>query len=198
MAGLSIPNAAALCEVAAALYLKTPSAELLSDLNELFEGTENLGADPLSALVDEYHELFFNPAAERFHAPFESFQRDGRYWGEQAVAVDKLYRQSGFDPALLQSESHWQSQRMPDQIGFELAFFAALLRNAESQAEARDDLLATAWGFHQAHIAPWFNAYGVGLIAKGRTTLYRLLGRLTIEVSELQSGPAVARSLAEL
>ena len=198
MAGLNIPNAAALCELAAALYLKPPSAELVSDLNELFAGTENLGGDPLSVLVDEYHELFFNPAAERFHAPFESFQRGGRYWGEQAVAVGKLYRQSGFDPALLQSESYWQSQRMPDQIGFELAFFAALLRNAEGQVEARDDLLATAWGFHQAHMASWFNAYGGGLIAKARTALYRLLGRLTIEVSELQFGLAVERSFAEL
>ena len=198
MAGLNIPNAAALCELAAALFLKAPSAELVSDLDELFAGMENLSADPLPTLLEEYHELFFNPAAERFHSPFESFQRAGRYWGEQAVAVGKLYRQSGFDPALLQSESHWQSQRMLDQIGFELAFFAALLRNAECQAEARDDLLATAWAFHQVHMAPWFNAYGAGLIAKAQTALYRLLGQLTIDVSELQAEQVVENSLAEL
>jgi TorA maturation chaperone TorD len=174
---------ATIAELTAALYLKAPSEELLAELKEFFPAGKGPGTEPLELLRREYFELFFNPATEHFLCPFESFARERRYWGECAVEVGEFYRQSGFDPGTLLSDVHWKNQRMPDHLGFELAFFSALLRSAEAQPDEAKALLATAQYFHAAHIRSWAGDFGDRLESRARTSLYRLLGGLTREVA---------------
>lgn len=176
---------AALAELTAALYLKPPSEGLLGELRRFFPDVQLIGAEPPDQLLREYHDLFFNPAAECFLCPFESFARERRYWGTCAVEVGLLYRQSGFDPETLLGDAHWKNQRMPDHLGFELAFFSALLSSAESAPEEAEALVTTARRFHETHIRSWAGEFGAQLESRAQTSLYRLLGILTAEVADL-------------
>lgn len=178
-------EAAALSELAAALYLKAPSGEILAEMQELFPDLQEFGAEPLDLLLQEYHELFFNPASPRFLSPFESFARHQRYWSECAIDVGEIYQEAGFDPKTLLSEVHWKDQRMPDHIGFELSFFSALLKSAEAQPMAAKALLETAQNFHTEHIRSWVGDFGTRLKREAQTSLYCLLGDLTREVAEI-------------
>ena len=135
--------------------------------------------------------MFFNPASPQFLSPFESFARHQRYWGECAIDVGVIYQEAGFDPKTLLSEVHWKDQRMPDHIGFELAFFSALLRSAEAQPGEAKTLLETARMFHAEHIRSWANEFGTRLKRKARTSLYRLLGSLTSEVAKISLGTVI-------
>ena len=177
-------DAAALAEIAAAIYLKSPSPEVLVALKNLLLDSE-VELETPDLLQQEYHELFFNPASEHFLCPFESFAREQRYWGECAVAVGEVYQQAGFDPESLLSDEHWQHQRMPDHIGFELAFFSALLRSAEAQSSEAEALLETARLFHREHIQSWMGEFSSRLSGQARTSLYRMLGVLTREIADL-------------
>ncbi len=190
MAAYTCREAAVLAELTAALYLKTPTPGLMDELQKVFPAEDGLGTAPLEVLRREYHELFFNPVAKVFLCPFESFVREGRYWGECASEVGDCYQESGFDPDSLISDEHWKNQRMPDHLGFEMAFFSALLSSAEAQPEEAEALSATALAFHNAHIGSWAGEFGTDLENRSRTSLYRLLGRLTREVAE--AFPAVA------
>ena len=194
MPGTELQEAAALAELAAAIYLKPPAQELLAGLREFFMEAEELDSEAPDRLLQEYHELFFNPASQRFLCPFESFAREGRYRGECSVDVGAFYQQAGFDPADLLSDVHWKNQRMPDHIGFELAFFSALLRSAEAQPEEADALLETARAFHAAHIRSWAGDFGARLGHTADTSLYRLLGVLTREIAELTPDGIVRRA----
>ncbi|SEA46510.1 chaperone TorD involved in molybdoenzyme TorA maturation [Desulfuromusa kysingii] len=185
MSNHALQEAAAVSELAAAIYLKAPSAELINELKSVFTDPEEFSEEPLNLLLEEYHELFFNPVSTHFICPFESFAREQRYWGEAAIDVREYYRQAEFDPQSLRSEVYWKNQRMPDQIGFEMAFFSALLKSAEAQADAADELLKTARMFHTEHINSWMGEYGARLQREARTSLYRLLGTLTCEVAEI-------------
>ena len=193
MTGTELQEAAALAELAAAIYLKPPAEELLAGLRDFFMEAEELSSEAPDLLLQEYHELFFNPASQRFLCPFESFAREGRYRGKCSVDVGTFYQQAGFDPATLLSDVHWKNQRMPDHIGFELAFFSALLRSAEAQPEEADALLESARAFHAAHIRSWAGDFGTRLGHTAGTSLYRLLGALTREIAEFSPDGIVRR-----
>jgi TorA maturation chaperone TorD len=178
-------GAATLCDVVAALYLKSPDEDLLAGVDAFCGAAGDVASEPLAAVTQEYYDLFFNPASGRHLPPFESFARERRYWGENALQVGSIYREADFEPAELLADVHWRRQPMPDHIGFEFAFLSALLRSAEAQPAEREALLATAGDFLDGHLRLWADDYGTRLAENAQTSLYRLLGRLTRKAAEI-------------
>ncbi|MFW5692529.1 MAG: TorD/DmsD family molecular chaperone [Chloroflexota bacterium] len=103
--------------------------------------------------------------------PFESAHRDKRLWSAITHEIAGWYVRYGFNPYTLQTDAIWQSRTIPDHIGYELAFYTALLSSDSTEGDCSD--------FYAQHIAVWMPSYADQLIQKARTSFYRTLGEMT-------------------
>ncbi|MFW5692348.1 MAG: TorD/DmsD family molecular chaperone [Chloroflexota bacterium] len=152
------------------LYLNQPDDSLIHTLNDAFPELRLREGD-LDAVRQDYNDLFCVPVSGRYLPPFESAQRAQRLWGPITHHVTDWYLHTGFNPAELHTSAIWQMQIAPDHIGYELAFYGALL--------AADSPLAA--DFYQTHLFTWVPNYARQLIEKAATPVYRLLGELTLQ-----------------
>lgn len=177
-------------DLLAALYLREPDDAMLAALATALPDGEAVDPSDSGALRQEYYDLFVVPVSGRYLPPYESAQRDNRLWGPLTHRVTELYTVTGFDPTALTVSPVWRAQRIPDHIGYELAFFSALLHSRSSRAsdaEAADQLIDYFW---EQHLLSWVPAYGRQLLERARTPLYRRLGALTVELCALETAPA--------
>jgi len=168
-----------LFDLTATLYLNLPSADLLFSNQSISQGSQSAYED-LIIVCQDYRELFFTPLSGRFIAPFESVQVEGRMWGDVTREIGELYNFTGFDPACVPASIHWSAHAVPDHIGYELAFFSALLRSREKTLPGERELIEQTidYVWHD-HLMRWVPQYGEKLTHRARTPFYRFLGRLT-------------------
>jgi TorA maturation chaperone TorD len=163
----------ALLDRAAWLYLNEVDAAALTILDQAFPELQ-LQAVALADIRQDYYDLFCVPVSGRYLSPFESAQREGRLWGSITYQVAEWYALSGFNLGALTTSRIWHSQLIPDHIGYELAFYSALLSLPDQHEQAA--------AFRSRHLLPWVLTYAEALHQKARTPVYRLLAELTMQV----------------
>ena len=164
----------------ASLYLNEPDRPFVEKIQFSLNGLMDREADSSAALLRDYHDLFVVPVSGRYLPPYESAQRDGRLWGGLTHKVNQLYEETGFDICKYPASSLWLSKPIPDHIGFELSFFAALLNSClAAPAQQRELLEDTLVYFWDQHLVKWVPSYGNLVTEKANTELYRLLGEMT-------------------
>ena len=174
-------QAAVLFDVAASLLLRRPSPERLQAAADFF-GFVFGPEEPELALTD-WNEIFFVPASGRYQPPFESAFREKRLAGKAAVLALACYEQAGFDPLALELDPLWRARPAPDNLGLELAFVSALLRQSAARPES-PGLAAAARHFHTARLAPWAGEYGKKLTRSALSLTFRELGNLLLELAQ--------------
>jgi TorA maturation chaperone TorD len=150
----------------------------------------------VAELRQEYMDIFSVPTG-RYVMPFEDVylgmkedggQERGPLLGEQAIAVQQIYRITG-------AEMHKTRNELPNHVGIELAFMSFLCeREAALDAEvddqprpsgAQSDLAALAVyrqlqrQFLKRHLLNWFPKLSRAIQANSRTLFYQGLGQLT-------------------
>jgi putative dimethyl sulfoxide reductase chaperone len=171
----------AIFDAAAALLLKRPDLELVSQ-STVFFGFKPSEGETEQALQD-WNDLFFVPSSGRYMLPLESVFREGRVGGHLAADANTAYQAAGFEPGALDMDPLWRSALHPDHLGVELAFVSALLRGAARSPETEAGLMASAKVFHRAHVASWAAGYGRQMSQRAQSSLYRHLGHLLEELA---------------
>ncbi len=173
-------NRAQAYEFLAGIFLKEPTAEILSELKSWAQ----VSADEeiqillakiaredslLAALKQEYYDLFFVPVSGRFVPPFESAvisasreegekTKFGSFWGLETAKVSDFYAHAEFRPEQLTVFEPLRQINLPDHIGFELAFMAYLCRwqaRLESRGSATTEIQAAQASFLTRHLNRW-------------------------------------------
>lgn len=159
----------------ALLLLTHPSERLVrsaGDLLAMIGGEVNLERHTISAIQQEYYDRFFVPHSGRYVPPFESAVRGrgetggrikyGALMGSPAHQVMAAYQATGFDPWALEIYEPLKGVRVPDQIGFELAFMAWLadqevqvLTDADAAPEQAEGWRRFQLQFLELHLAQW-------------------------------------------
>ncbi len=196
------PNVrSAIYEAFAAAYTTVPTSNTLAQLGELGgKLAEHFGERSYAALAaitakrhqnsldssleeitQEYYDLFFVPSSARYVPPFESAIISKVLWGRETVHCAECYKAVGFDPFGLDIFPPRKEQRVPDHIGFQLAFAAFL---AKMGAECEDEAAASSWRnlelqFLQEHLKNWVPLYAKAVEKCGETFYVALTAALT-------------------
>jgi TorA maturation chaperone TorD len=129
--------------------------------------------------VQEFQQEFvrlFRGLSPRYSPPppYESVHREGRLWGASTVAVRKLYRQWGLEPAeAFRGEP-------PDHLGLELQFMGFLCEQAHTAEDEgrRREALQTQQAFLEEHLS-WIEAFEERTLTYDPHRFYEGLLRLT-------------------
>ncbi len=173
-------NRAQAYEFLAGIFLKEPSAEILSEL-KTWAGINADGEsqvllaqiaqeDPLlDNLKQEYYDLFFVPVSGRFVPPFESAiisasrkegkkTKFGSFWGLETTKVSDFYARAEFRPEQLTVFEPLRQINLPDHIGFELSFMAYLCRwqaQQKNRGLSTSEILRVQTSFLTRHLNRW-------------------------------------------
>ncbi|WP_434511618.1 TorD/DmsD family molecular chaperone [Desulfitobacterium sp. AusDCA] len=147
--------------------------EIPSFLNHILEG----GSTIIEKVRQEFYDCFFVPRSERYVPPFESALRNykpgvrkpfGALNSPEGNHVAQCYKALNFDSWELNIFAPLREIRLPDHIGFELAFMA-MLCGAEYEAWKNDQLeYAQKWRemerrFLVEHLSQWISQFSQAL-----------------------------------
>lgn len=149
---------------------------------DLAAGARRLGeefvAEGAENLLLDYTRLFLGPM-QIIAKPYGSvwLERDKTLMGESTMAVQKLYREGGFD---MDEEFH----ELPDHIAAELEFLYLLIyRENEAprngKPEALNEIYSLRKRFLDEHLARWVGPFTAAVRAGAQTGYYRHLAELT-------------------
>lgn len=156
---------AILYEMFASLFLQIPTKAKIEGLPSIFEEMSEIlpmidfkpWEDSIKQLKDfkqEYYDHLFVPSTKNYIPPYESSVVDasiksgdkkkkwkyGSLWTKSTYHVSMCYESVGFNPFELEIEEGLKASKVPDHIGFELAFMAYLsMREASYEEIAPDD-----------------------------------------------------------
>lgn len=139
-------------------------------------------AEPLDRRRERYQALFAGPGRPRFWL-YESACLNGMLLGPQTLAVDRLYRAAGLEPA---------GAELPDHAALELAFLAYLSEQQTAQPELAGQWKEIERGFIHNHAGRWLPALGRSLVCSN-DEVYGPIGSLLagwIEETIRSSGKA--------
>ena len=151
---------AILYEMFASLFLQTPTKEKIEGLPSIFEEISEIlpmidlksfeaSIKELRDFKQEYYDHFFVPSTKNYIPPYESAVIDatiksgdkkkkwkyGSLWTNSTYHVSMCYEAVGFNPFELQIEEGLKASKVPDHIGFELAFMGYLSLQEASYEE---------------------------------------------------------------
>lgn len=137
----------------------TDFVALVVKRNEMIAGNEN--DDVLDVLRQEYYDHLFVPSSGNYVPPFESVVKNNSLWGAETLHCAECYDSLGFDPCQLDMFPPLKEVKIPDHIGYQLAFMAFMARG-ESQAETEEQ--AERWRslqyqFLWEHLVSWLPGY---------------------------------------
>lgn len=156
---------AALYEMFASFFLQIPNKTNIEELPSVLEEVSEILPmidfksliEPIKELKDfkqDYYDHFFVPATKNYIPPYESalVEADikegskktkwkyGSLWTKSTYHVSMCYESVGFNPFELEMEEGLKSSKVPDHIGFELAFMAYLsMKEAAYEEIALED-----------------------------------------------------------
>ncbi len=155
--------------------------EVASLANELYAVAER--SDP-EELLKDYARLFVGPF-QLLAPPFGSVYLDeeGRLMGDSTMDAMRFYQLAGLDMA--------QDFKMPpDHVVAELEFlyclYAAEMQQAEDNPEQAETFAGLRREFFRQHIGRWGRDFAAKVEGSASTDFYRLLGRLTARLLELE------------
>ncbi|HYF79700.1 MAG TPA: molecular chaperone TorD family protein [Symbiobacteriaceae bacterium] len=161
-------------ELLASCVLSEPTGDSLAAAGTLFSHllpALQLPVPDLAAVQQEYYDRLFVPMSGRYVPPFESAIRGrtvrkggrpgyGPLMGPAACEVGAAYAAVGFDPAVLTMYEPIRGLRMPDFLGFELAFMAFLVKEQAAAEASGATEQAQRWHslqrqFLEEHLTGW-------------------------------------------
>jgi TorA maturation chaperone TorD len=161
----------------ASLYLKPPSEVVARTLGEAGFPPADTDASPRE-LEAEHTALFVLPSGVIPHEAFY-LDREQRLGGRVTIAVEQFYRRAGIPLSNGCIE-------MPDHLGLELEFMAALCKlEAELEAagdrEGRGQCVAAQRAFLEEHLSRWAPRCCEQVIAQTGLRFYQALAAYTTE-----------------
>lgn len=176
-----------------------PTAELPALLRDSLEHFAPMGVEVASLanelcavaqrsdvqdLLKDYAKLFVGPF-QLLAPPFGSvyLDEDGRLMGESTMDAMRFYKLAGLDMA--------ENFKMPpDHVVAELEFLYCLYKAEMQRTQDNPDQAETLAGlrreFFAKHIGRWGRDFAAKVAANANTEFYRLLGRLTARLLELE------------
>lgn len=156
------------------VYSPIPQA---SELEEVLEGLDRTNPEACDRLLWDYTRLFVGP----YHLPcppYESvYTTPERLLLQDAVQeVQDLYLRAGVQVGT--------EQFMPDHVGVELGFLAALVEKAASHPDEALRYAGLAETFLETHLRAWLPRFASDLEAAAETPFYQSLARLLKQVIE--------------
>jgi putative dimethyl sulfoxide reductase chaperone len=161
-------------ELLASCVLSEPTGDSLAAAGTLFSHllpALQLPVPDQAAVRQEYYDRLFVPMSRRYVPPFESAIRGrtarkggrpgyGPLMGPAACEVGAAYAAVGFDPAVLTIYEPIRGLRMPDFLGFELAFMAFLVKEQAAADASGATEQAQRWHslqrqFLEEHLTGW-------------------------------------------
>jgi TorA maturation chaperone TorD len=184
-----------LFDFASSLYLREPNMQQLEDCLTVGEALGvylpdedfpklllQAGEEDVSAIRQEFYDLFFVPVSEIYCAPYEALQSNGGQHDAVDGDIRRIFAETGFQPSLLTGiPSYLQRLNRPDYIGFELAFMANVFKAAamETGVDEIRALRHTAVVFHEKHFSTWATGLGHQVAQGARSAYFKACGEFT-------------------
>ena len=148
---------------------------------------EEFVAEGVDNLLLDYTRLFLGPT-HIIAKPYGSvwLERDKTLMGDSTMAVQKLYREGGFD---IDEEFH----ELPDHIAAELEFLYLLIyreneAHRDGKDEAREAKAALRKRFLDEHLGRWVGPFTAAVSDGAQRVFYRELAALTDRFVRMEAG----------
>ena len=160
------PELSLLLAAAAALLLRPPDSAELAALAE----TSGIDLDPDQARQD-FYDVLCVPQSGRYvppyaHALAKGTVRDGNWWHfpqpryDGGDALAPWYTAIGFEPTRLDVDPMLRGPHRPlDQVGFMLAYLAALSDIGERDPSSREAVDSLGVGFLEQNVGVWLDRF---------------------------------------
>ncbi|PTQ55569.1 MAG: anaerobic dehydrogenase [Candidatus Carbobacillus altaicus] len=143
------------------------------------------GTFSIETARQDFYDIFFVPYSNRYQPPIESVVRYQTIWGKPHQELSERYQQNGFDPYADPSiYTPFRMLGITDMLGFELAYLAYTLDQAQSIKFARDLWLQEARSFLSEHIIPFLQSYHRILNTYADDSLYAPWSTLTYDMMQ--------------
>ena len=141
------------------------------------------GISSIDSARQDFYDIFFVPYSKRYQPPIESVVRYQTIWGKPHQELSERYQQNGFDPYADPSiYTPFQMLGMSDMLGFELAYLAYTLEQAQTIKTARALWLQEARSFLDEHMLPFLKTYLQNVNTHAADSLYAPWTALTYDL----------------